>query len=141
MKKALLYRLFGIGKIPAQYSSAIQSEGVIISDEGIKGSTTYLNFRSPRRRSNWRKVWHTASIALTNVRLLGFHSSNTTIDVPFTDQRFKDLKFSLEDGNTLLVAFDVSLFHSDWSGNIEYRFKTEYAQELFYKLTQKQTAI
>jgi len=138
MKKTLLYRLFGIGKIPAQYSLAIQSEGVIISDEGIRGSTTYLNFRSPRRRSNWRKVWHTAAIVLTNVRLLGFHSSNTIIDVPFADSRFKSLKFSLEDGNTLLVAFDASLFHSEWSGNIEYRFKTEYAQELFNRLTQKQ---
>jgi hypothetical protein len=140
MKKTLLYRLFGIGKIPAQSSSAIQSEGVIISDEGVKGSTTYLNFRSPQRRSNWRKVWYTAAIALTNVRILGFHFSNPIIDVPFTDQRFKGLKFSLEDENTLLVAFDASLFHSDWSGNIEYRFKTEYAQELLDKLTQKQTA-
>jgi len=138
MKKTFLYRFFGIGKIPAQYGSAISAEGLIISDEGIKGTVTYLNFRSPQRYSNWKRQWYTAAIALTNARLLGFQYSSPIIDVPFTDARFRGLKFSVEDAATLLVAFDASLFHNDWSGNIEYRFQTQFAQELLNHLTQKQ---
>ena len=134
MKKTLLYRLFGIGKIPAQYRAALTSEGVLLADEGIKGSVTYRNFRSPQRYANWKRQWYTASITLTQTRLLAFQYSNPIIDVPFTDERFQRLQFSLENENTLLVAFDASLFHNDWSGTIEYRFKTPHAQTFFDKL-------
>ena len=58
MKKLLLYRLFGIGKIPEQYQSGLKSEGVILSDEGVKGSVTYLDFRAPGKYSNWRRQWY-----------------------------------------------------------------------------------
>jgi hypothetical protein len=83
MKKTILHRLFGIGKIPAEYHPALQSEGVLLADEGIKGSVTYLNFRSPNRYSNWKRQWYTASIALTNARLLVFSYSSPIIDVSF----------------------------------------------------------
>jgi hypothetical protein len=138
MKKTFLYRFFGIGKIPAPYSSAISAEGVILSDEGFKGTVTYLNFRAPRRYSNWKRQWYTAAIALTGTRLLGFQYSSPMIDVPLTDARFRQLNFSVEKRDTLLVAFDASLFHNDWSGNIEYRFQTQFAPDFFDKLTQKQ---
>jgi hypothetical protein len=139
MKKTLLYRFFGIGKIPASHSSAIQSEGVIIADEGIKGTVTYINFRAPWRYSNWKRQWCTASIALTNARLIAFQYAGLVIDVPFTDERFRQLNFSVEDNGALLVAFDASLFHDDWSGNLEYRFFTPSAREFLSKLTEKQS--
>lgn len=59
------------------------------------------------------------------------------IDVPFSDARFGGLDFSLEKVGALLVAFDASLFHVDWSGNLEYRFYTPLAREFFEKLRQK----
>jgi len=138
MSKTFLYRFFGIGKIPASHSSAIRSEGVILADEGFKGTVTYLNFRAPWRYSNWKRQWCTASIALTNTRLLAFQYAGLVIDVPFTDARFRQLNFSVEPGNTLLVAFDASLFHDDWSGTLEYRFVTPAAQEFFNKLIERQ---
>ncbi len=134
MRKTILYRFFGIGKIPAQYADAFKSEGVILSDEGIRGSTTYRNFRSPGRRSNWRREWYTASIVVTTVRLLAFRHSNQIIDVPTSDERFRRLQFASEDETTLLVAFDAALFHADWSGTIEYRFRTEQAKTFLDKL-------
>lgn len=128
MSKSFLYHFFGIGKIPKQFQAELQREGVILSDEGIKGSVTYINFRSPNRTTNWKRQWHTASIVLTKTRLLAFQYSHPIINIPYSDQRFRQLNFSLEDPETLLAAFDASLFHNDWSGNIEYRFKTPEAQ-------------
>ena len=55
MSKSILYRLFGIGKIPEQYAIALKSEGVILFDEGLKGSVTYLDFRAPGKYSNWQR--------------------------------------------------------------------------------------
>ena len=136
MKKTILYRLFGIGKIPDKYHAALQSEGVLLSDEGVKGSVTYLNFRSPNRYANWKRQWYTASIALTNERLSAFSYSSPIIDVPLTDERFSQMQFSLEDENTLLVAFDASLFQTDWSGKLEYRFQTPQAKGFLSKLSE-----
>ena len=103
MKKKLFYRLFGIGKIPEGYQTAIQSEGVILSDEGIGGTVTYLNFRSPQRISNWKRQWYIAAIVMTQTRLLGFRSSITLVDVPYSDERFRGLRFSLEDETYRLI--------------------------------------
>jgi hypothetical protein len=47
MAKTLLYRLFGVGKISWQLSSTLKVEGIVLLDEGISGSVTYLNFRAP----------------------------------------------------------------------------------------------
>lgn len=140
MKKTLLYKLFKIGKMPAAELSEIQSEGIILFDEGFKGTKTYLNFRSPQRYSNWKRQWFTASIALTGARFLAFQYAGKEIDVPLADARFGGLDFSLEADGALLVAFDASLFHLDWSGNLEYRFYTPLAPDLVDKLTKKSEA-
>ena len=137
MAKSLFYRLFGAGKIPAQMAAQLKGEGILLLDEGIKGSVTYLDFRAPGRYSNWRRQWYTASIALTELRLMGLRFSQTIINVPLTDERLRRMQFSLEEGDTLLVAFDPALFHPDWSGKIEYRFRTEQAQAFLDKLRER----
>jgi len=134
MAKTLLYRLFGVGKIPWQLSSTLKVEGIVLLDEGISGSVTYLNFRAPGKYSNWRRQWFTGALALTQARLIGLQYSNPVINVPVTDERLRSLRFSVEGGTTLLVAFDPALFHNDWSGTIEYRFRTSQAEGLLEKL-------
>jgi hypothetical protein len=138
MAKSLLYRLLGVGKVPGPLLSQLQAEGLILMDEGVKGSVTYLDFHAPGRRDAWRRVWGTAAIALTKVRLLALQNSATVIDVPLADERLRALRYSSE-GGALCIAFDASLFHADWSGTIEYRFRTPEAQR-FLELLQKQNA-
>src|SRR5260370_11831927 len=111
MAKTLLYRLLGVGKIPRQLSATLQSEGIVLLDEGIAASVTYLDFRSPGRRSNWRRKWFTGSIALTQVRLVALQYSNTPINVPVDDERMRSIRFSLEGHTTLFVPFNPPLFH------------------------------
>lgn len=127
MSKTLLYRLFGVGKMPAQWRSTIESEGIVLFDEGIGGSITYRDFSAPGRRSSWRKVAFSGSIALTKTRLLALQYANPAINVPLDDPRVHQMQFSVEGEDKLLVAFNANLFHDDWSGTIEYRFRTEQA--------------
>ena len=138
MKRTLLYRLFGIGKIPAERSSVFSVEGIVLADEGIKGTVTYRNFRSPQRIANWKRQRYTASIVLTERRLAAFQYSAPTIDVALTDARFRELDFAVEPDGALLVRFDAPLFHNDWSGIIEYRFFTSFAAGFLNKLTENQ---
>jgi len=137
MAKTLLYRLFGIGKIPAQLSAELKSENVILLDEGIPGSVPYLHFRAPGSRSSWRRQWFTGAIALTQTRLVALQYANLGINVPVTDERIRQMRFSKEADDTLLVAFDPALFHNDWSGTIEYRFRTSQAQAFLEKLSRR----
>ena len=47
MAKALLYRLFGAGRIPPETADVLLREGVILQDEGLSASATYHHFRAP----------------------------------------------------------------------------------------------
>ena len=122
-------------KIAAIYKSQLQPEGIVLFEEDVKGSMTFRNFRSPGRYSNWRKVLITSLVVLTGKRLLALKGSSPIIDVPLTDERLRRMKFSVEGEKTLLVAFDANLFQPDWSGAIEYRFKTANAREFMQNLT------
>jgi hypothetical protein len=132
--KTLLYRLFGLGKIPVTLRATLDSERVLALDEGIKGSVTYLDFRAPGKYSSWRRIWFTAAVVITHVRLVALQNTNLAINVPFTDERIRSLRFSAEKTDTLLIAFDASLFHPDWSGTMEYRFRTAEAGAFIAKL-------
>jgi len=134
MSKTFLYRLFGVGRMPAQWRATIESDGVVLFDEGIGGSITYRNFSAPGRRSSWRKVAFSGSIALTKTRLLALQYANPAINVPLDDPRLHQMQFSVEGEDKLLVAFNANLFHNDWSGTIEYRFRTEQAREFLKSL-------
>ena len=133
MPKSLLYRLFGVGRFPPSVMPQLEVEGLIVADEGVKSSVTYRDFKAPGKRFGWKRQWFPASIALTRTRLVAFWYSNPIINVPLSDERLKAMRFSLDDEG-LCVAFDAGLFHSDWSGTIEYRYQTEQASQLIEAL-------
>ena len=88
----------------------------MLQDEGLSGSVTLRNFRSPGRRSSWRRSWISGSLAITEQRFWGFSFFRPVVSVPLDSQHFKDLDISVEKGDVLRVEFDVSIFHEGWSG-------------------------
>jgi hypothetical protein len=130
MAKSLLYRLFGVGKIPKLLGDTLRIEGIVVSDEGIPGSVTYRDFRAPGKYFSWKKQAFTGSVVVTNVRLVALIYSNFAVNIPFTDERIRKLQISIEGDDRLLIVFDPSLFHDNWSGTIEYRFRTPLALDI-----------
>jgi len=137
MTKTLLYRLFRIGKIPSQLKAQLVREGILLQDEGIPSSVTYSDFHRPGRYDSWRRVWSTASLAVTQTRLMGLVYSRPALDVPFADRRYEKLEFSVEKTDVLRIGLGASLFHENWSGRIEYRFRTPQAQAFLDILTMR----
>lgn len=129
MPKSLLYRFFGLGRIPKLLNDALHIEGIVVSDEGVPGSITYRDFRAPGKYFSWKKQGFVGSVVVTNVRLVALMYSNFAVNVPFTDERIRRLQISVE-GDRLLIAFDPKLFHDNWSGSIEYRFRTPQAADM-----------
>lgn len=137
MAKTLLYRFFGIGKLPAHLVAEFQPEGLVLMDEGIRGTVTFINFRGGGRYSNWRRQWFGATIILTQKRLVAYRLRQRVIDVALDDPRLKQMELSLEQPETFVASFDASLFQPDWSGRLEYRFKTPASNQLLTFLQQK----
>lgn len=122
-------------KVAAIYKSQLEPEGIILFEEDVKGSMTFRNFRRPGAYYSWRRALITSLVVLTAKRILALKGSSPIIDVPLADARLRQVKFTLEKETTLLVAFDANLFQPDWSGEIEYRFKTPRAKEFLQKLS------
>ena len=116
--------------------SELQSECIILINEKIHGTITYRDFHAPGKRFLYKKSAFISTLVVTKTRLLATSFSNKAINVPFTDERFGSMKFTVEDGK-LCVFFDASLFHPDWSGQLEFRFKTPDAQQFLDEIQER----
>ena len=124
MAKALLYKLFGVGKIPKAMLPVLEREGIVLQDEGLSGSATFKNFRAPGKRYSFRRTWFIGSIVITQQRVAAFSFSRPIINLPLTHEQLKKLRCSLKDESILCIAFDAAAFYEDRSGSVEYRFST-----------------
>ena len=136
MSKTLLYRLFGIGKIPAHAVQQIRREGVLLQDEGIGGSVTFRNFRAPGKRYGWRRTWFSGSVVLTREHFLAFKYSQPVVGVSWNDVKLNKLNCYVDQSDRLCVEFDASTYHQGWSGNITVRFSTPLARAFLQKIAQ-----
>ncbi|MBN1584699.1 MAG: hypothetical protein JXA89_28590 [Anaerolineae bacterium] len=134
MKKTLLHRLFGWGKLPKRYASILYGEGILLLDEGIGGSITLKKFQAPGRYHSWKKSWFTGSIVLTGQTFAAFALVKPLIYVPLDREHVSKLCCIIEKGDTLLVQYDASTFNETWSGTIACRFRTSKAQMFLERL-------
>lgn len=135
--KTILYKLFGVGKIREPLLSELKNEQIIASDEGIKSTLTYKNFRAPGRYSNWKRRWFSGAVALTEKRLVLQQYSRPVINISLTDERIQKIKVSLEEQETLLFEFEPQLFLENSSGKIEWRARTPQARKIAESLKSK----
>ena len=124
MKKTLFYRLFGWGQLPKAMRPILESEGIVLFDEGLGGTITLRNYRSPTRRSGYRCNWFTGSLIVTGLRFAAFSISRPLINVPLDVARLRLLDCSIEKGTKLKVAYDAADFDDNTTGKVELRFRT-----------------
>ena len=128
MSRTYLYKIFKIGKIPKKFQNQIESEGILLQDEGIGGSITFRNFRSPGKYYSLKYNWFTGSIVLTEKTFLAFKYSNPIIGIPWNHDKIQTLNCFIEKENTLCVEFEASEFYDNSSGNIKVSFSTPLAK-------------
>lgn len=134
MRKNLFYTLFGLGRLPRKTAASLESEGIVILDEGVSASAVLEGFRAPGRRSSKKGSWFLSSLVMTELRFAAFAFSRPVINVPLGDERLLELEISAPDGNTLVIAFDISRFHERMSGHVRCTFKTARAREFLERL-------
>ena len=109
MAKSILYRLFGFGKIPKQYRSAIEKEGVIFQDEGLAIVLRYTNFRAPNTYYGRRISLTVGSVVLTKHRFACYRGRfiPPVFEVPVEHEAFKAFGFSLDEKARFRVVIDA----------------------------------
>jgi hypothetical protein len=134
MSTSLLYRLFGIGKLPAKMRDVLESEHVELMDEGVRGSAVLRGFKAPGRYSSYRKSWFSGSLVITRLRFAAFAYSKPLVNVPLDDEHLAKLELALDGGEVLIVAFEAGDFHTDRSGWIQCSFATPMATAFHERL-------
>ncbi len=132
--------LANLHKLPEAQMAGYRAEGLVAIDNWIKAKLTYRNFKAPGKRFGYKTVWFRSIVVLTKERFFATVYGRLGIDVQFSDERFRTMKFSVEDDGRLLVAFDASLLQPDWSGQLEYRFTTAKATEIVMTIHQEAPA-
>lgn len=128
MAKSLLHRLFGIGSVPGSQLPALREEGLVLVEEGIRGSVTYLNYRAPGRYSWRRRSWFVGSLVVTQQRFAAFAFSRPIVNVPLKAEYLAKIRCELESDSRLLITFDAGAFNAAASGTVECRFVTPKAR-------------
>lgn len=114
--------LANLHKLPESQMAEFRSGGLELIYEWIAAKLTYLNFKAPGKRFGYKTLWFKSSLVITKTPVWATSFGKLAINVRFTDERIRSMKFSVEDGERLLVSFDASLFQPTWSGTLEYRF-------------------
>lgn len=128
-----------MGKLPEALMSELESEGIVLINEKIRGTITYRDFRAPGKRFLYKRSGFTSALVITQTRLLATSYANKAINVPFDDERIQSMKFTVEDGPKFCSFFEASLFHENWSGQLEFRFRTPDAQQFLDEIRMRLT--
>lgn len=124
MRKSWLYRLFKLGRVPREAVPVLQPEGIVLLEEGLRGSVTLRNYRAPGRYHSYKSSILAGSLVLTEQRFAAFAFSKPLINIPLHDDRLRALEMSVPREGVLEVKFDPSVFDLQASGSVECRYHT-----------------
>lgn len=128
MAKALLYQLFGTGSIPAEMRVKLEAEGLVVADEGLRGTWFSKNFKAPGRRSLYKARGFVGFLVVSQKHILAYAFGRPQINLPVDDPRVTHLHSDLMGADRICISFETAHFHSDWQGVIELRYRTEKAR-------------
>jgi len=130
-----MYRWFGLGAIPKAIRPVVESEGIVVADEGIPGRFLVRKVNGPGRRFRHRRAGFSGSLVVTSKRILGFAYRKPQINISVDDPKTAGIFVEILESDWLSLSFESSLFSDKWSGEIEFRFRTGKARQFQEALT------
>lgn len=127
MKKALSYRLFGLGGVPRRMRLVLENEGLVVWDEGMRGRFITNDLKAPGRRSIHRSEGFSGWLAITQQRVLCYTYRKRQINISIDEPKLSELYVCTPDPEKLSLSFESSVFREGWQGVVEFRLQTEKA--------------
>ncbi len=100
--------LLGNGTLKRGLRDALESEGLVLLEEGLLGSIKYDHFKAPGKRFNGKVTGQCFGLGLSEKRLAVYCRSGRTkvIDTPFSEARLQTLDLSLDGEDRLVIGID-----------------------------------
>ena len=129
--------LFGNGTLRPELRAALESERLVVLEEGLPGSVRYKRFRAPGRFHYGKVTGERIGLAISRERLVAYCRSGKgkLVDTAFSDPRMSMLDVSLHDDDTVAIRIDYDRGDvPDVSGEVTIRVRTPNAPSIVHQL-------
>jgi hypothetical protein len=130
--------LLGKGTLKPSLRAALESEGLVLIEEGLVGSIRYSNFKAPGKRFKGKITGECFGLGISERRLAIYCRSGRVklIDQPFTEPRLSTLEVSLDGDDAVAVLIDYDRVDVPRvSGQMTIRARTPNAASVVEELT------
>jgi hypothetical protein len=129
--------LLGSGTLKPEVRAALESEGLVLVEEGLSGSVRYKHFKAPGRRFNGKVTPERLGLGVSKDRVVVYCRSGSAelIDSPFTSPRLGAVDVFLNGDDTVVIRIDYDrMGEPKVSGEITIRAKTPNAPNIVDQL-------
>lgn len=129
--------LLGDGRLRPELRAALEAEGLVLVEEGLRTRLTYRRFKAPGRRFHGKVTWERAALGISEARFVVYCRSGRVelIDSPFTEPRLSAVDVSLDDADAVAVRVDYDrMGEPTVSGQITIRLRTPNAVRIVDEL-------
>ena len=130
--------LLGKGTLKPSLRAQLESEGLVLIEEGLVGSIRYSNFKAPGKRFKGKITGECFGLGISERRLAIYCRSGRVklIDQPFTEPRLSTLEVSLDGDDAVAVLIDYDRVDVPRvSGQMTIRARTPNAASVVEELT------
>jgi hypothetical protein len=124
VSKSILYRWFGLRKVPIETRSRLVDEGIVFDEEGTSCALSYRKFRGPRNYSG--RGWESAAVGtlvITQQTLYVQLPYMILCDQPI-EEAVNHLDLQLEGPSKLAMKFGVEQLFEQATGQLTCYWRT-----------------
>ena len=127
MSKSILYRWFGLRKVPIETRTRLMNEGIVFDEEGTSCALSYRKFRGPRKYSGWG--WEGGAVGTLVITQRTFY-----VQLPYMivcdrpiEKAVEHLELELKGPARLAMKFGVEELFDQTTGRLTCYWRTENA--------------
>ena len=127
MGKSILYRLFGLRKVPIETRTRLMNEGIIFDEEGTSCALSYRKFRGPRNYSG--RGWESGAVGTLVITQRTFYVQFPYMifcDRPI-EEAVQHLELELKGPARLVMKFGVEELFEQATGQLTCYWRTDNA--------------
>lgn len=100
--------LLGNGKLDPEVRAALESEGLVLVEEGLRGSVRYRRFKAPGRRHHGKITGERVALAISEERFVVYCRSGSTalVDSSLTNPRLSNVDVALRGTDAVAIRVD-----------------------------------
>jgi hypothetical protein len=129
--------LLGNGSLKPELKRELESEGLVLIEEGLGGSVRYSHFKAPGKRFNGKITPERMGIGISKERVVVYCKSGRAqlMNSPFTSERLKSVDASLDGDDKLEIRIDYdTMGEPRVSGEVKLVMKTPNARRIVGEL-------